>query len=310
MIHKEELLKRSLDGTYYLDMQKDRNGKIVNLRKYGVMIDVDKYNLLSHCSCIWTMKDILEFQNFSITNSIKRASEYIQDNFIREPNRYFLLDDNFIKLGGQALAMLALGKRYPQDVELLKNGLLSFITVEKGSIVLNDMWDSKNSKFVNINSKFYPGEASLALAKFFDYEKSFLIVAYLKSKNILTHDYWLLQSMAELVQIGNEEFNGIIVPYADLIAKKIMREKYKYWGKPTEKACRAEGLISYYRIVAYLINNYAKLDETKIFINELIEEQIKYQDKNGGFHDENGLSKIDDTQHNISSFLKYIKYIK
>lgn len=310
MIHKEELLKRSLDGTYYLDRQIDRNGKFVYLRKDGVMIDVDKYNLLSHCSCIWTMKDILEFQNFSITNSIKRASEYIQDNFIREPNRYFLLDDNFIKLGGQALAMLALGKRYPQEVELLKNGLLSFITVEKDSIVLNDMWDSKNSKFVNINSKFYPGEASLALAKFFDYEKSFLIVAYLKSKNILTHDYWLLQSMAELVQIGNEEFNGIIVPYADLIAKKIMREKYKYWGKPTEMACRAEGLISYYRIVAYLNNNYAKLDETKIFINELIEEQIKYQDKNGGFHDENGLSKIDDTQHNISSFLKYIKYIK
>jgi len=189
-----------------------------------------------------------------------------------------LRSDEFIKLGGVALAAVALAehvratgsKRYlPAAQRLCK--YIVWSQQQNGSVVHKREFDS--AKALDFRSQYYPGEAMLALMRTYalDHDKRWLnaaarIARYLidvrdagKMTSELIHDHWLLYALNELYRARKDPAylaHAARVVESILAAQRAGGEPADYAGsyydppRSTPTATRSEGLLAAHALIS------------------------------------------------------------
>jgi len=326
---KNIALQAAINGANYLANNVTSEGKFIYKRKIdGSIVDDGRYNVLRHCGCIWAMNNVNKIANIgNIEIATDKALIYLVQN-IKLVNGYdigLLNDNGKYKLGGNALAWLAVDsfiysrQSYEDSKYLwwnstksnLFNGLFEFIDlcVPKITSYIIKKDTMKKTKFV---SEYYPGEVALVLAhndNYYNQTIKFIKQIELTRDNaICVQDHWLLQALEILhnkAGIKNDtEIMAYCIKYSSKIMQEIMKHIDEWRGRNTPLACRIEGMISHYKMT----NDQYTLK----WIEKLLEELLKFQNNKQnslvyGVFVDNGISRIDYTQHAIMSLLRYFK---
>lgn len=325
-------LEIAQSGALYLATLVDKQGRF----KYRFDPEEAKesggYNVLRHCGTIWAMMDVSEsLQSEEVLDACRRAAIYLQNNFLifdGDMKRACVMEKNAIKLGGNALAIIALLSVNNQ----IKDDLLQTIILRLGDFMLEQQeLDGdfihkrffKSGKISQFRSLYYTGEALLALMKLYEAtgEKRFL-ESVVKCESLLcSQDYgvteqshWMLYSLEALSKVDN-------TPKYYLHAEKIARHiidfpEYQSWERSTPTACRSEGLLAFLRIEP---PEYQKADENlrqKCLeaVKKNLGLQLSFRRPEGSFmrggddHRQTEV-RIDYIQHNISSYLHYSRLV-
>lgn len=332
-MNKQEAYDIAKKGALFLTKDIKGTGMFV----YGYRSDgseMHKYNILRHCGCIWALLDVYRevikedpIAASSIKLAIDKSTRYlIKKHIWRDNHRKIVSEEGYIKLGGVALAMLALmryheifnKRNYLRIAEELS--LYIRAQVEGDGALVNHKVNMLNSEPVDFVSEYYPGECVLALCELHRHTKNTFPLDYAINVTKYLHrwrddidliqDHWLLQALEYLVILSKEDEKTWIYSYTKRIAEDIMVNNEKYLGgiiRSAPLACRSEGLLSWYNICP----DNDKFNVLK-YIEELLEHQKQFQvieedSKAGAFiksHEETAI-RCDYTQHNISSFIRY-----
>ncbi|WP_052310097.1 glycoside hydrolase family protein [Paenibacillus senegalensis] len=216
-----QLISQSSD---YLSRQVEPSGKFI----YGYFPCFDRpirwYNMLRHASTIFSMIEAYEItKKDDLAASITKAIEYLLRDGVKfvdgrdanPPMAYVVDQENEIKLGANAAAILALTKyssvfatsRYADVMTALANGIAAMQDGESGGFVhvLNYPDLSIKEKFRIV---YYDGEAAFALMRLYaidqnpkwlqTVEKAFSY--FIRENYWKHHDHWLSYCTNELTQ--------------------------------------------------------------------------------------------------------------
>ncbi len=347
-ISKDELLL-SLDmaGEYLLRCVNDK-GKFIY--KYEPQTDsVPKsYNILRHSGTIYSMLELYELTgNEALLDGSRRAIkhllEFIEPCIASPDEALCVVEDGYVKLGGNALAIVALTKY----TELTKDKTYMSTILKLGKWIQNVQNETgeflvykqtypegTNTDFV---SDYYPGEALFAMMLIYELnnqeewlDSAELGAQYLiniRDKDSISEDHWLVYALGKLYK---HRPKLIYLDHALKIAHKMVNRQIRnpkypkdwiggYYRPPRSTSCaiRTEALC-----IAYELANKANNEEA---VSEILEAirlgimfQLQTQFRNesilylndpsralGGFH--KSLTdfeiRIDYVQHNISSLI-------
>mgnify|MGYP000278900751 CR=1 FL=1 len=326
-------LEIALSGASYLASLVNDNGRFKYRFDPEAGTDAGGYNVLRHCGTIWAMMDVYETgeADEEVLAACKRAAIHLQNEFLklfRAQENLCILEGNAIKLGGNALAILAL---LSVD-KTAKDSLLQGAIIRLGDFMLalqqpdGDFIHKqyfRSGKVSSFRSMYYTGEALLALLKLHQAcgEKRFLD-AVIKCENSLypqdygvkEHSHWMLYSLESLSRLKKKKEHYL---HARKIAQHILdHPDYRDWGRSTPIACRSEGLLAFLRSApptAALKKSGADAELRRLCLQRVKEDlalQLQSRRPEGSFirgggdrrHNE---VRIDYIQHNISSFLHY-----
>lgn len=269
----------------------------------------NRYNILRHAGTIYAM---LEWYTVNadptLLSAAKKALTYLMAQIKTDPNdntdALCVVEDDTIKLGGNAITLLALSTYFTitQDFTYLDTarGLARWMVAtqnDKGAFkIYKQRYSSK--KIVNFISEYYPGEAIFALASFYQIDPNPLWIEsaekaadfiiqdrdYSKTIQTIAHDHWLLYGLNALFQ---EKPKTTYIAHTQKISQAIIQAQYQkaepldYLGsfydapRSTPTAIRAEGLSAAYS----LLKNQGYLNEAKE-IKTTIEKCIRFQLQN------------------------------
>lgn len=330
---KDELISRAIAGALWLGSIITQKGTFkYRIAKNGDEIPA-RYNMLRHCGCIWTIRELFDAfpekgnRICHMWENVDRAAEYAKNQLEKPMDQglqgIHLVDGVWYKLGGNALALLALGGKYltPEMERELILGIKQFI-IGGQPMLLKSKYGRLSQKFSKFQSEYYPGEAALALAKYGGMDEAYRLIRYCRNQRdninfpgvLPLQDHWAMQAIQEFTMSPLGGGVLAITQYANAIKSTIIQNPGPYWGRPTAMACRSEALIAYYRLMRSKGKPASELMEIQVNIEKLLTEQIKWQEWEkpsmiGCFYNEKGYAQIDDTQHNISSIFKYAKYV-
>ena len=261
---------------------------------------------------------------------------------------FCLIHNNKVKLGANALAIVALTKHaeltgsITNTDTIIKLGQWMVDTMaNNGSFTIHKQYhkSGKISKFI---SGYYPGEATLALLAMYklDNNKKWLNAASLAIEYIIEqqkpqtppHDHWLLYTLTEMYKIKPEQK---YLTHSKFIAEEIMRSpnlnpaqpdwkgSYNMQPESAATATRTEGLIAAYEISnAESDTEYSKQLLNSIITGIIFQQQTQYDEVNSMYFTQPNKAinafkrslndseiRIDYIQHNISSYLGYYKII-
>jgi hypothetical protein len=241
-----------------------------------------QYNMLRHAGTIYAMVEIYELtKDKSLLEKIQKAIPFLLRNLknvqIKDHAVLVAIDNGNIKLGANALAILALTKymdvvktrEYLDTVQKLARWIQATQSPEGRFLIHKQDFSTKNiSNFV---SDYYPGEAIYALTLLYkiDKNKEWLDTAenaarYLidvrdggKSMVQLSHDHWLLYGLNELYRVRRHK---IYYDHTLKIASAILNAQHKdsaqdgagsfyTTARSTPTATRMEGLCAVYQLV-------------------------------------------------------------
>ncbi len=312
------------DGALFLShIVLNRTGEFVYEFDHMTRKVSKKYNILRHCGCAWAMLDVYsDFQDDRIADAADKALKFlVRKRMVRFANGRVIKEEGYTKVGGNALAILALlrfhqifGERkymnYCEDLAYY----IRYCTTEEGDIQCHKR-SLQDNTCANFTSEYYPGEAVLAFAELWLHTKNegYFDVAVKIAKFLrrnrdvgpnMVQDHWLLQGLEKLGTNDAVKSDVFLREYASSIAMDI-RHNQTYMAEPRSApiACRSEGLISYWQLT--------KDSSIVPFIERLLDIQATMQIKSGkdkgAFLRGLGSTKIrnDYTQHNISSFIRY-----
>lgn len=315
-------------GATYLAQLVDKDGRF-KYRFDPVSGNVaEGYNVLRHCGAMWAMLEAGEFSDKKndILASSKRAVTYLLNEFMRFSPDYrhaCIAEDNSIKLGGNALALLALLSVY----RATGDDILKTVAESLGKYILKDLKPDgdfvhkrylTSGKISDFKSMYYTGEALLALLHLFETSGNEVwLDAVIRSENVLApRDYgvqeqshWMLYALELLCSY---RWNETYAHHAAKIARHILDfPEYRSWGRSTPTACRSEGLLAFVRLLDQgMCSN--ELTDMKSRCMEAIDlnldEQLRFRLDSGAFvrggedHRKTEV-RIDYIQHNISAFL-------
>jgi hypothetical protein len=286
------------------------------------------YNVLRHCGAVWAMLEASEYseQKKRIQASGIRAITYLLNEFMQFSPDYrygCIAENNSIKLGGNALAILAMLSVY----RATGDEILRTLSESLGKYILKDLkpdGDFVHKRYVtsgkisDFKSMYYTGEALLALLHLFEASGNELwLDAAVRSEDMLMgQDYgvkeqshWMLYALERLCRY---RWNENHARHATKIARHILDyPEYRSWGRSTPTACRSEGLLAFIR----LLDQGQWASEEATLRNQCMEaveynlaEQCRFRREDGGFvrggadHRINEV-RIDYVQHNVSAFL-------
>ncbi len=293
-----------LGGDYLINATND-DGSFVY--KYDALSDLESssYNMLRHAGTVYSMLQLYHVtKNKLLLSASERAIDYLLSFKKTYDNVSCIVYDDEIKLGGNALAVIALAEYSKvtgdNDYILAMQDLTKYITLSQkdtGEFICKRYYSTGEiSDFI---SEYYPGEALLALCRLYslDNNESWLDMAekgaqYLIkvrdagiSTNNLVHDHWLLMSLNELYRYRN---NSLYFNHSMRIAESIMNKQrdgvnrvseYSEWigsyytpPRSTSTATRSEGLIA----ACHLTNDFGDND-TSSRILRAIKLGIKFQ---------------------------------
>lgn len=214
-------------------------------------VEVEEYNEVRHAGTTYSM-----FQVYGATggDDVLDASEaaigYIEDNSPELPpgGRGFVYDED-VKLGGQALAIVALLERrraladesHDELIAEMAEFLLAMETQNPGHFY--DFYFSRTDDLALGDSRFYPGEALLAFVRLsyhFPEETEYLEAAiraadYLvyerdgdlsQATEVPEEDHWLAIALAELYRLeANEDYARLAYLHAEsMISNQITED--------------------------------------------------------------------------------------
>jgi uncharacterized protein YyaL (SSP411 family) len=329
----EELLDSAKLGANYLITATNADGSFDY--EYDALNDTysSSYNILRHSGTIYSMLQIYDVtRNQELLTAAEKAIDYLlshKKSYL--DNTYVIVEKDEIKLGGNALAILALTEHvkttnnqdYLQDCQELAR-FINYSQKESGEFISKRYYSTGEiSDFV---SGYYPGEALLALCRLYslDGDETWLDIAEKGAKylinirdagiktNDLTHDHWLTMSLNELYRYRNDE---LYYNHCMRLAESIMHaqrdnedkmSKYPEWlgsyytpPRSTPTACRSEGLVAAY----HLANDQGDNETAERILKSLklgIEFQLRCQFKQEDVED------LPDPDHALGGFHGYL----
>jgi hypothetical protein len=212
--------------------------------------DEEEYNEVRHAGTTYSI-----FQVYGATggdeilDAAEAAIGYIEDNSVDLADGKGFAYDGDVKLGGQALAIVALLERrrvteddsYDQLIEELSAFLLAMETDDPGHYY--DFYFTITGSFSLGDSRFYPGEALLALTRLayhFPDEEEYLDAAiraadylvYRRDGDLTTatqvpeEDHWLAIALAELYRLEpNEDYARLSYLHAESMVNDQITEE-------------------------------------------------------------------------------------
>lgn len=290
---------------------------------------LDGYNVLRHSGTVWSVLDVYRtLPDEKLLQCGRSAIHYLLDSylrFFRSYNNSCICEDNKIKLGGNALSILALlslfeitGERFLLHIaEQLARFFLSQRT-SAGELIHKRYFES--GKISSFTSMYYTGEALLALLVLYRVtrEKQWLDAVVEIENTLAETDYgvqeqshWMLYSLELL---SNFDTSPVYYRHAEKIAVHILENReYLTWRRSTPVACRSEGLLAFLRMV-----RPENVRDTDLYqrclqqIEQNLKMQLDFRLADGSFvrggndrrKDE---VRIDYIQHNVSSFLHHAR---
>ncbi len=224
LLAPERLLASAVDAAAYLQRRVGEDGRFVYEFEPGPNRQVNDYNILRHAGTCYAMLQVYEVtRDRSLLEATERALDYLakQARPMHLPDRKVaaVVEDDEIKLGGNALAVLALAKYQQVNGEKKYESLtkqlgdwIRAIQLPNGQFAFHKQ-DAKTGdpdrKFV---STYYPGEAALAMVRLhsIDPQDQWLDVAAKSAQFILQSryeglglrdipiDHWMLITLNEL----------------------------------------------------------------------------------------------------------------
>lgn len=311
-LSNKEILDAANIAGDYLERNVNTSGSFVYSYMPKLNNVPETYNILRHAGAIYSMLELYEVtQNNALLQKSKLAIQYllkqIRDFKVNNNTFSVVVDKDFIKLGGNALACLALVKYTQvtddqQHLPLIRSmgDWIESTQDENGKFTIHKQSISTHT-IENFESGYYPGEAIFALTRIYqiDPNKKWLDVAekaadYLinvRDKNIpgnkLIHDHWLLYGLSEL--FGYRE-NKIYIEHTQKIVSAILSTQqlaspFKDWiggfynpPRSTPTAVRAEGLCAAYQLLAdqgYKDEAAKILNAIKLCINFQLQTQFR-----------------------------------
>ncbi len=280
----QDILVDSLDlATDYLIRSVAADGKFNY--SYEPKIDNDKtsYNILRHAGTIYSMLESYEVSKADkILTAAQAAIRYLirqlKEVTLNGEHTLVVVEEGYIKLGGNALAALALAKfiKITQDTHyfpiLQKLGAWIVNTQSpQGEFTIHKqaVTGEINTTFI---SEYYPGEALFALARLYQLDpqerwlncavNGALFLINVRDKDLedkqLSHDHWLLYALNEIHRLHqNDEIYAHALRIANVIMKsQRMQSKTLDWigsyynpPRSTPTATRMEGLGASYLLV-------------------------------------------------------------
>lgn len=275
---KEALL---LAGEYFKNAVKE-DGSFVYEYHPPTNGESPEYNMLRHAGTIYAMSELYQMTKDKILlEKIQKTITFLlgKSKNIQMNNQEasVVLDGDSVKLGGNALAILALTKymeatdtrEYLETAQKLARWIQTTQSGEGRFLIHKQNFTTKEVS--NFISNYYPGEAIYALASLYkmDNNKEWLTAAekaahYLisvrdgeKTAEQLNQDHWLLYGLNELYRLSPQK---IYYEHALKITKVILSVQRKdpsddeagSFDKPaysTGSATRIEGLSAAYQLV-------------------------------------------------------------
>jgi hypothetical protein len=312
----------------FLMAQIAARGKFVYERDVHNQAITGKYNMLRHCGAIWSLALYEQFCGKKTSSAaLLSAVDYAKNKVVRcifgeeQQQVLLLLDKGQAKLGGNALAVLALNVIMPRQAEVL-TGLIAGMGcfLEPGTAAVKFSKFNPQTGYVSdFSSEYYPGEAALAFALTGHHVTALRLVAQLRQqrdKEKVLQDHWLMQAIEVLdTHAGGLSVAGVparefLRSYAREIYQQIVDDPY-YLERSTPLACRAEALVAYLGLLAR--DPQARLEEhfaeVKDFCHFLLLELRQHQMRKGpltGAFVEGKRTRIDYTQHAMTAYLRYV----
>lgn len=320
------------DGALALAGLVDENGKFRYRYSSATGTELSGYNVLRHAGAIWSMLDVYsETGTELLLESSKRAITFLLDShirFFRTYNNLCICEDNKIKLGGNALSILALVSAFDSTGDKF----LLHLSKQLGKFILSHRNEDRNfihkryfasGKISNFHSMYYTGEALFAILSLYHYskDKEWLDTAATIEKQLAQEDYgvsaqshWMLYFLEQLSQYKTSEQS---YAHAQKIVCHILdNPEYLTWNRSTPIACRSEGLLAF--LGMQRPPDLKDLGLRKRCFDQVtsnLTRQLEYclSDNTftrGGNDRRDDEVRIDYIQHNISSFLHYYQVKK
>ena len=298
-LSRDELFSSAVSAGKYLKNAVDINGRFVYRYLPKTNKVASRYNILRHAGTVYSMLELYEHTgDMELLEAAQLAIEYLVSS--AEPPKpgtedlAVIVEDNFVKLGGNALAVVALAKytevtKDKQYWSVLQR-LASWITTaqeENGRFYIHKQ-AYPNGKISDFVSGYYPGEAILAMTRIHALDRSnhWLDVAERAAKYLITirdkgvsdtnlpHDHWLLYGLNDLYRFRQ---NPLYLDHSRRIANAIVNAqnrnpRYRDWlgsySRPpqsTRAAIRSEGLYAAYK----LFRDFGDPEEAQAILNAI-----------------------------------------
>lgn len=289
--------------------------------------NLDGYNILRHSGAIWVLVDTYrDTADERLLKAAQRALHFLLDNslrFYRSYRNVCICEGNTIKLGGNALAALAMLTMFSITRERwllnLSEQLCQFMLDqrrEQGEFVHKRYFES--GKISAFRSMYYTGEALFAMVTLFEQTgERFWLEAALDIERPLAYEgygvaeqsHWMLYALEMMTRFSpSPDFSR---HGAAIVGHILDHPEYLQWQRSTPIACRSEGLLAFLRQPPagnQQDDHLRKRCRQQLEIN--IGKQMSFRLDNGAFirggqdkrHHE---VRIDYLQHNISSLLHY-----
>jgi hypothetical protein len=243
------------------------------------------YNILRHAGTIYSMLEYYDFQRDpALLKKIDVAIDYLLKTTQSCPgtvHELCVVESGYTKVGGNALALLALSRRMAitgetKHLEEMRGLAKRLSTVQKpsGEFGLHKQ-DVKTGEDKNTISEYYPGEAIYGLLSFYEVDKNPLWLQTAKRAtewlitvrdkeltiNNIEHDHWLLYGLDKLYKHAPEEMflvharkivDAILI--SQIVSPTIPAWVGGFYIPPgsTPTAARSEGLLAAYRLFSRL----------------------------------------------------------
>ncbi|MEC4984291.1 MAG: hypothetical protein SAJ37_01825 [Oscillatoria sp. PMC 1068.18] len=305
-LEREQILAAAFDGGEYLTRAIEPNGKFVYIYQPKTNNVPNKYNILRHAGTIYSLLELYEItqnQQFLITaeSAIAFLLQTLHPYETPQGKVKCVVEDGFVKLGGNALAAIALSKytqvtksqEYLAIIQELATWMAS-VQNDTGEFVVHKQ-SYPEGKVRSFLSEYYPGEAILAMLRLYqlDSQDRWLDVAANAAKFLievrdynlpdskLPHDHWLLYGLNELYRDRPEQLylnHGLRLAHA-IVDKQNLNPSYPDWQgsyyqppRSTPTATRSEGLYAAYQLAKFV----GKDEDAKTFLAAM-KRGIKFQ---------------------------------
>jgi rhamnogalacturonyl hydrolase YesR len=286
----------------------------------------NSYSAIRHAAAVWLMLKVdRELGPVpEVKSAALRAGNAMIDNFIcpfSGPDKLSMLEEGYYRIGGNALAILALlemtkATEQASYVDLAQR-LASYILDQRTSD--GDFVHVRNYPIGTVHpfrSDYYTGEVLYALLRLYERTgvPSYWSTALHSLSTLSERDYgvtqdshWMLYALDLLESCSA---GSGLIPYAARIADHIINNKmYRRRQESTPIACRTEGLLAYIRAAerANVHDLHPPISEAKKNVRQNLSLLLRYRDASGVFMrgSDNDEVQIDYVQHAVASFAEY-----
>ena len=275
------LTDAAIQGGEYLIRAVDTEGRFrYRYQAAEDQVDAD-YNILRHSGTLLSMLQLYQVTSEPrLLEAAERGLKFLEQTIHRptpDEERLVVVEKGFIKLGGNALAVIAMAEHIaatgnPKYSETaLRLGLSLAENLSPEGIFRTHKESFPDGSATDFRSEYYPGEAILALLRLhrLDSNGPWLELAGRAARQViqsrastitadLPHDHWLLYGLAELDEL---EPRPEYVAHALRLTKSILVSQnrqplYRDWlgsynspPRSTPTATRTEGLLAGYRLL-------------------------------------------------------------